>query len=981
MGVLDELFADAEKQRLVDASNQFKTYEGLPTAPAPYLERRGVLDPGQGGAVGQEIIEDTGFTTGSDTELLMANAGVLNKGAPNSVRALISFGQVSDPDSQKKNVLFQLKNYYKEKGLITDDYDFGLRIGPQSNRLEYKDPEEQGKYNVIDKVGVLSDLTGDISDLSGDVPTIASEIAGSILAARFAPGGRSGVGNLSYAATSAFVAELIRLKTARSMGAVSPDVTDDDLFKTAINTTTWSALGGAGGLLLYKIGKPMLSVLGLAPKGLRFDLDEESFLKAYESYKKSPSAKLADETNILPTSAQITKAAIDDPSLNLIEKTQMASLAGKLAKEEADIATAPNLETGAAITEPSFTNQLEAKNILEKQAGRGIDTNKGISENTLLEFGEKVQQEASKTFEASMATLNNNINSKLADLDSSINEIVNLPRGMADGTKIGETVKSAFDSSYEIIAKNFDEGYENLYKEWSAKTGVSLDSIVEGAGAIKPSELAQEVVKLRNTFKDRPFVNKAEKDLIDTIYNSFVTSEKGGAIGVKTISLRTLNENLRDLRRLERSAYVKAKSGVDSPYPETLSKLVKSLEDARARILNRKGAPEDIALKLKELDDNFADFASKYRNAKVSAIAKIRKSDNPEAVFSVLFKPDKKGKTAVLEVANELKNRPENADVVEFIGDRIRKEWLDTVVKRNKDGEITTINQQAHKNFLQNYKTVFDEYLTTEQKRVLNSGSVENFANELIKIQTEKNVAKKAIEKELRLAGGTLDKPEQLFKTIWQPDEITPFNKAFPYIRGNAGLLKTFKALVYKDMFDVAQQRVIQKGNISIPNIELLQPYVRQNRDKLITTFGSQYVKNLETTLAALKPALTDVSPQRAKQENSVLATFARSIVGVFTRPGRILTFINKLSGRQRQDAMIQGLIDPDKLAAMAKASKLSPTHSAAIQTLGRIIFDQKTDFLFFDVDTRAGRNESEFDVPKPSSAREVLNSIEANSR
>ena len=173
-----------------------------------------------------------------------------------------------------------------------------------------------------------------------------------------------------------------------------------------------------------------------------------------------------------------------------------------------------------------------------------------------------------------MATLNNNINSKLADLDSSINEIVNLPRGMADGTKIGETVKSAFDSSYEIIAKKFDDGYENLYKEWSAKTGVSLDSVVEGAGAIKPSELAQEVVKLRNTFKDRPFVNKAEKDLIDTIYNSFVTSEKGGAIGVKTISLRTLNENLRDLRRLERSAYVKAKSGVDSPYPETLSKLV-----------------------------------------------------------------------------------------------------------------------------------------------------------------------------------------------------------------------------------------------------------------------------------------------------------------------------------------------------------------------------------------------------------------------
>ena len=212
----------------------------------------------------------------------MANAGVLNKGAPNSVRALISFGQVSDPESQKKNVLFQLKNYYKEKGLITDEYDFGLRVGPQSNRLEYKDPEEQGKYNVIDKVGFLSDLSGDMADLSGDVPVIASEIATSILASRFAPGGRNVIGNLSYAATSAFIAEAIRLKTARSMGVISSEITDDDLFKTALNTTTWSALGGAGGLLLYKIGKPMLSVLGLAPKGLRFDLDEDSFLKAYE---------------------------------------------------------------------------------------------------------------------------------------------------------------------------------------------------------------------------------------------------------------------------------------------------------------------------------------------------------------------------------------------------------------------------------------------------------------------------------------------------------------------------------------------------------------------------------------------------------------------------------------------------------------------------------------------------------------------------
>jgi len=168
-------------------------------------------------------------------------------------------------------------------------------------------------------------------------------------------------------------------------------------------------------------------------------------------------------------------------------------------------------------------------------------------------------------------------------------------------------------------------------------------------------------------------------------------------------------------------------------------------------------------------------------------------------------------------------------------------------------------------------------------------------------------------------------------------------------------------------MLDPLKQHVIPKGNVMIPNLELLVPYVQKNKNKLQQTFGDQYVTNLEKVLTALKPALTDVSPQQARQPTDLLTTFARSVVGVFTRPGRILTFINKFRGRAREDALVQGLIDPDKLAAMAKASKLSPGHSAAIQTLGRIYFGGD----------RSAPFDEDMNVPKPSSAEEILKELQ----
>ena len=49
--------------------------------------------------------------------------------------------------------------------------------------------------------------------------------------------------------------------------------------------------------------------------------------------------------------------------------------------------------------------------------------------------------------------------------------------------------------------------------------------------------------------------------------------------------------------------------------------MVDALEASRNRIISRKDAPEGLVEELSVLDNAFADFSKKFRNAQVSAVA------------------------------------------------------------------------------------------------------------------------------------------------------------------------------------------------------------------------------------------------------------------------------------------------------------------------------------------------------------------------
>ena len=913
--------------------------------------------------------------TPKSTAQLMAESGILNEGLPTELRAKLSLTSLFDEELNKKNIEFNLQKYFKNQGLIDDGYDFGLRIGPISKKLEFKDPRFEGKYNVTDPFATLQnfgDLPGDIADISADtlLPVAAEVTAG--VGAAFIPGvGQTGLPSIIAASAAAGTSSLARLLFAKQQGLLPEEITNEVILNQALQEAGWSAGFGIGGAAAFKLFRPILRSVGLANPKFDFDIDEATFLKAYEKYINSPAGKKAAEKGITPSSAQILEAASKDAGA--MEAGAMQAAATELAEREARIVTSPSRETAEALLTPSRTAALTAEKAVKEATQEapmpvGIEgqaARMGEAERAAL--GQNIQELASTQLQVQTDQLRNAVDIELNNADKAISDAVNLPTTVSDATNIGKAAQDAIADSYENASAQIGKQYEDLFRRWSDSTGISLDSVQVGKGGIKPTEAAQLATNLKKTLPDRPFASAEDTKVINKVIDSFVIDQKGAAIKVKPVSLRTINENIRDLRRLERKAYKASQRGEDAPSPEVISGMVKALENARARVLNRKDAPDGLADELRSLDDAFAEFSTKFRNTQKSAVAQLRNAKNPEAAWNLLFRKDRNGKTAVLDIADEIRT-PENASLYYDVSAAVRDKWLKTVVKRDSRGQITKVDVNAHNRFIDEYGAVMDSYLSTAERNAL--GSATEFSEQVLQIQARQNAALQKINRKFELAGGTKVEPETIFEETWRNDRFTKFNEVHLLLRETPELLDTYKAFVYKDIWDPAAKRVKTINGRQVMDPDAMRIYVDKNKDKLKTLFGPDYINNLNVVIDATEAALTDVPTRGAKREGNALTGIIRGYVGMFTRPGRFLTAFNKIRGNIKEDALTTALANPRAMAEAAKAARKSPLSSELEKTIGRILLGR------YDFPTDA-----DLDVDKPNSARAILQELEAGNR
>ena len=110
MSILDQIFDEAEKTRLQAASNTVNKTAPIPNAALNAIQNR----LGTSSFDNAQLAADLSMTAfdPSQEQIDMNLAGVSNQGIPASLRAKISIGGVTDPEVNKKNVLFNLKNYF-----------------------------------------------------------------------------------------------------------------------------------------------------------------------------------------------------------------------------------------------------------------------------------------------------------------------------------------------------------------------------------------------------------------------------------------------------------------------------------------------------------------------------------------------------------------------------------------------------------------------------------------------------------------------------------------------------------------------------------------------------------------------------------------------------------------------------------------------------------------------------------------------------
>ena len=979
MGLLDDII----DQRLMQASQQAASTTALPQVnarlPATGIRPAIVGTAGMYTPTGTLMPEDE-LTSGVQPDEpsafeLAQQSGILNEGIPTKLRAEISTTSLFDDELNKKNIEFNLQRYFKNEGLIDDSYDLGLRIGPSSGKLEFKDPRFEGKYNVLDPFATLEnymDVPGDLADISADtILPIVTEVTAGTLAA-FTPGvGQTGVPSIAAASIAAGVSSMARLKFAQLQGYLPQEIGDEQIIKQALQESKLSAIFGVGGAAAFKVLKPVFRAVGLASPKFSFDIDEATFIKAYDEYMASPAGKMATEKGITPSSAQVLEAAA--AKAGPAEAGAMQAAATELAEREAIVATSPSRETAEALLTPSRTAALTAEKAV-KEATQETPMPVGVEgqaarmgEVERLRLGESIQEEAATRLNVQTAQTKALTDDALMNVEKAIDDAVNLPSSVADASSIGNAAKEAIGKSYENASAAIGKQYEDLFSRWSNSTGISIDSVIVGKGGIKPSEAARVAADIRKTFADRPFLNDAERKVVNKVYDNFVLSEKGGAISVKNVSLRTINENIRDLRRLERQAYKKTLTGEDAPYPETLSKMVDALEKARGRVISRKDAPAGLADELKVLDDSFADFSRKFRNTQLSAVAKLRNAKNPEAAWNLLFQKDRTGKTAVLDIASELKT-PVNASLYYDVGAAVRKKWQDTVVKRDSRGQVQKIDVAAHNRFIDEYGAVMDTYLSQGERAAL--GSASEFSEQVIQVQARQKATLDKISRQFDLGGGKAVEPETIFENTWKADRFSKFDQVHLLLRESPELLDTYKAFVYKDIWNPAAGRTKTINGREVMDPVAMREYIDGNKDKLSTLFGQEYVQNLRTVVDATEAALTDVPTRGARKEGNMLTGLIRGYVGMFTRPGRFLTAFNKVRGNVKEDALTTALANPRAMAEAAKASMKSPLSSELEKTIGRVLFGRYD----YPVDDNQA-------IEKPGMARAILQELEAGNR
>ncbi len=778
--------------------------------------------------------------------------------------------------------------------------DVEVRMGSKTGALEFFD-EESGRFSLVDPPENRS-----IGGVVGPGIVIGAEILGAVPAAIFAKSPL--VIDLGFGG-GAFVGEIMRLKLGQRLG-INQKASDGQIIGQAMKI---GGLSAAGGIVLrnaVKLGKFIIDTIEgrILPRRVADEL----------ALDIEDAQKVADEIN--------NTIGAERFRLNLAQATNDEDL---LIKQD------------FFKRSQKFNAEFGAFSDAQQQALTDFNTIINQPYRTRLstpQVGESVQAVATAKINRAVARQDVFVAMKEAELDEAVAALRGKPL-----ENLGPILRDVGDVE------------RGAFTEWAKQASRELNRMAGGKEFIPNIETAKVVRSIDQKVSDAlfPSVQKPQRILVgaeavgqeavpDAI--RFLRETVGGEAGPETTAILnkvfdpnakfTFSEAWDAISALKKVARVSSKGlSTDAPEIGAVKRLIGALETDLRKAAE--GSP---------LREEYQRFITRYAMEKrrldegtVATMMERRGGPNGrfvvanEDVFRTVFQPG--GKTEADEVFKLIGSDPQAMTAMrETIVDFYKRQVI----------EGGRVNTRKHVQFMRQYKQPLGVFFSKdEMKLIVRPGQIEKA------LQAREKARKAAltqINKTFDAEIADLNNPGKVVSLIMDPKNPDKARAMMKLLEKTPDVARGVRSEVRKAMAErVAGQFRDGERFFSAANFDL---FLNGKSGEagfapiLENVFSKQYVKDLQTLNQAL--AIVSREARFPNRSNTAFWTqtvknLARAYVGLFTRPGRFITAIDRVRGRVANRVFVNAMLNPQNARVLMSLTGVDLRTRKAMTLIGAL--------------------------------------------
>ena len=672
----------------------------------------------------------------------------------------------------------------------------------------------------------------------------------------------------------AFIGEIMRLSIGHKLG-INQKITDKQIVMSALKEGGIAFAGGVAFNNVVKLGKFILDV----SRGRVFNKKTLDQMGIDMDHAVRLENEINDRIAAESFRFNLAQATGDENLLNMQEFYKRSILFSKDFAEFGDAQAAALKEFNETINKPYRSREADTLGRVKAVSDASLDRTRRQQDHFVA--------------------------SKEAELEQAITAIDDKPL-----------------ESLGSVLRDVGDVQQQAFRDWSDEGAVALNKLAGGAEFIPNVATVKAVGELDAQTK---------RLLIDSLKGPQEFLVRGDKIvdPEAQFSFLELWDTLSALKRLSR---VSSKGlSTETPDVGAVKKLIGAMESDL-----RQGTSKTA------LRDEYVKFIKRYQAEKArldeGTVAKMMERRGgrngtfhiaDEDVFRGVIQPG--GKREAQELHALIKSDPEALQGVrESIGDLYKK-----MVIKDGRGDPT-----AHKNFMRQYNAPMSVFFTKQEiGKIARTGGMEKA---LRAREEARKVALAALKDTTEGRILNFKRPGDLVRFVLDPKNPEAAHEITRILAKTPDVLRSVRNEARKEIAERMAGK-FQNGErqLSAANLDTFlngKSGEKGHALNILNLYGRQYLNDLQTLNSALKIAQREAKfPNRSNTAFWIdtVKNLSRAYVGLFTRPGRVITALDRIRARASNRVLVQAILNPKDLRKLMQLRGVDMRSQSATALVG----------------------------------------------